>query len=145
MHSGSEEGMEMGNERLSRSTKERYPYCLSWTTLPFISWFIPVIGHMGICTSEGLVTDFAGPFYVGIDQNPFGHPTRVCKLDPRRMSMKEGQTPAEAWDRCVYDAAKDYENHMYNLFCNNCHSYVAHALNIMRYNGHSNWTMFRVW
>jgi hypothetical protein len=28
----------------------RYPYCIVWTPLPLISWFIPIIGHTGICT-----------------------------------------------------------------------------------------------
>lgn len=28
----------------------RFPYCIVWTPLPLISWFIPFIGHTGICT-----------------------------------------------------------------------------------------------
>ena len=30
--------------------KHRYPYCIVWTPLPLISWFLPIIGHTGICT-----------------------------------------------------------------------------------------------
>lgn len=30
--------------------KNRYPFCIVWTPLPLISWFIPIIGHTGICT-----------------------------------------------------------------------------------------------
>ena len=29
-------------------------------------WFIPIIGHMGICTSSGVIRDFAGPYYVSV-------------------------------------------------------------------------------
>jgi len=29
---------------------QRYPYCIVWTPLPVISWFLPIIGHTGICT-----------------------------------------------------------------------------------------------
>lgn len=29
--------------------KQRYPYCIVWTPLPLISWFLPMIGHTGIC------------------------------------------------------------------------------------------------
>ena len=29
---------------------QRYPYCMVWTPLPLISWFLPFIGHTGICT-----------------------------------------------------------------------------------------------
>jgi Protein of unknown function (DUF778) len=28
----------------------RFPYCIVWTPLPVISWFLPFIGHAGICT-----------------------------------------------------------------------------------------------
>jgi hypothetical protein len=27
-----------------------YPFCIVWTPLPLISWFLPFIGHVGICT-----------------------------------------------------------------------------------------------
>lgn len=30
--------------------RNRYPYCIVWTPLPLISWFLPMIGHTGICT-----------------------------------------------------------------------------------------------
>ena len=33
-----------------------------------ISWFIPIIGHMGICTSAGVIRDFAGPYYVSVSK-----------------------------------------------------------------------------
>lgn len=29
-------------------------------------WLFPVIGHMGICTSAGVIRDFAGPYYVSV-------------------------------------------------------------------------------
>ena len=32
---------------------------------------------------------------------------------------------------------------MHNLFCDNCHSHAAMAMNIMRYDGSENWNM--VW
>ena len=40
--------------------KQRYPYCLVWTPLPCITWLFPSIGHVGICTSKGIIHDFAG-------------------------------------------------------------------------------------
>lgn len=66
------------------TTRHRYPYCIVWTPLPIIrylsgggratlifkpsynSWFIPFIGHMGICTSAGVIRDFAGPYFVSV-------------------------------------------------------------------------------
>lgn len=29
-------------------------------------WFFPIIGHMGICTSTGVIRDFAGPYFVSV-------------------------------------------------------------------------------
>ncbi len=29
--------------------RQRFPYCIVWTPLPLISWFLPFIGHTGIC------------------------------------------------------------------------------------------------
>ena len=32
------------------SKDNRYPYCIVWTPIPFVSHFFPFIGHTGICT-----------------------------------------------------------------------------------------------
>ena len=29
--------------------KQLFPFCIVWTILPCITWFIPLIGHVGIC------------------------------------------------------------------------------------------------
>ena len=29
-------------------------------------WLFPFIGHMGICTSAGVIRDFAGPYFVSV-------------------------------------------------------------------------------
>lgn len=38
----------------------RYPYCLIWTPIPLITWLFPIVGHMGIADSTGIIRDFAG-------------------------------------------------------------------------------------
>lgn len=47
------------------------------------------------------------------------------------------------WDRAVYEASEVYKTRMHNLVCDNCHSHVAHALNLMNYKSSSSWNM--VW
>lgn len=52
------------------------PQCLSdqlkdtLSSVPSLSffrrWFFPIIGHMGICTSTGVIRDFAGPYFVSV-------------------------------------------------------------------------------
>ena len=48
---------------------------------------------MGICTSEGVIRDFAGPYYVSEGNMAFGEPTRYLKLQPYN-----AENGAMGWD-----------------------------------------------
>ena len=58
----------------------------------------PFIGHMGIATSEGVIRDFAGPYYVSEGNMAFGEPTRYLKLQPQN-----AENGASGWTKhaCV--------------------------------------------
>nr|BAN21004.1 unkown protein [Riptortus pedestris] len=129
--------MEEGNMSGINSRLHRYPYSIVWTPIPVLTWLFPVIGHMGICTSGGIIRDFAGPYYVSEDNMAFGNPTRYAKLDP-------GLVEGVDWDTAIADAAGLYKTRMHNLCCDNCHSMVANALNRMKYKGSQSWNMFYV-
>ena len=58
----------------------RFPLCIVWTPLGCISWFLPFIGHTGICTSDGVIHDFAGNHLVLIDDFAFGECHKYVKL-----------------------------------------------------------------
>lgn len=130
---------------------ERYPAAVVWTPIPCITFFLPFVGHMGVCTSAGVCHDFAGPFYIGEDNLAFGNPTRYVPLVPLlfpspayttvsfcdgswevRANTPSVQRPAERlaqFDRAiarVTDGFRRTQN--YNFFCNNCHSFVASCL-----------------
>ena len=62
----------------------RYPYCVVWSPLPVITWLFPFIGHLGICDSNGVIWDFAGPYTIGCEHMAFGAPTRYMQLSPER-------------------------------------------------------------
>lgn len=47
-------------------SRDYYPMCLVWSPIPFLTTFIPVIGHLGISTSQGEIQDFAGPYYINV-------------------------------------------------------------------------------
>ncbi len=71
----------MGKKDKDRKLKidaanNRYPYCLVWTPLPMISYILPFlsIGHVGICTSEGVIHDFGGSKFISVDQMSFNDP-----------------------------------------------------------------------
>lgn len=118
-------------------TRHRYPHSIVWTPLPVITWIFPFIGHMGICTSAGVIRDFAGPYFVSEDNMGFGNPTMYWQLNPTKAE-------ATSWDSAVRQASDEYAGRMHNLFCDNCHSHVAYALNLMRFNGSSSWNMFKL-
>lgn len=88
-------------------SQSRYPYSIVWTPIPLITWFIPIIGHLGICTSSGVIRDFAGPYFVSEDDMAFGKPTKYWRLCPDLVIG--GQ---QRWDDGVRQASDCYMNRM---------------------------------
>ncbi|XP_019852470.1 PREDICTED: transmembrane protein 222-like [Amphimedon queenslandica] len=89
------------------TSRNRYPYSIVWTPLPIdlLRWFFPFIGHMGICTSAGVIRDFAGPYYVSEDQMGFDNPTMYWQLNPKNRV-------AATWDSAVHQAFEEYSHRM---------------------------------
>jgi len=67
--------------------RHRYPYAIVWTPIPPITWFLPFVGHMGVCDSRGVILDFTGA--IGVDDLAFGRPTRYIVLCPKYIRRKE--------------------------------------------------------
>jgi len=112
----------------------RYPHCIVWTPIPLLTWLFPFIGHMGIARTDGVIRDFAGPYYVSEDDMAFGRPTRYLQLDLNRIPTTPSSNNIRGiWDKAVEQASDEYKKRMHNLCCDNCHSHVAMALNIMNY------------
>uniref|UniRef100_A0A803SQU4 Transmembrane protein 222 n=1 Tax=Anolis carolinensis TaxID=28377 RepID=A0A803SQU4_ANOCA len=63
-----EEEAEVGKMNMERCC---FPYCIVWMPIPVLIWLFPIIGHMGICTSTGIICDFAGPYYISVSRNLF--------------------------------------------------------------------------
>ncbi|XP_019859771.1 PREDICTED: transmembrane protein 222-like [Amphimedon queenslandica] len=77
---------------------------------------------MGICTSAGIIRDFAGPYYVSEDQMGFDNPTMYWQLNPKNRV-------AATWDSAVHQASEEYSHRMHNLFCMYRYMYVhVHVL-----------------
>ncbi|XP_008548510.1 transmembrane protein 222 [Microplitis demolitor] len=119
--------------------KKKFPFCIVWTPIPFLTYFFPFIGHMGIATSAGVIRDFAGPYHVSENQMAFGEPTKYWQLDYSR-----ARGGLAGWDAAVSEASDIYKKKMHNLFCDNCHSHVATALDLMNYDNSSNWNMVKL-
>ena len=127
-----------GNKYKIDKYHQRYPFCIVWTPIPCISWFLPCIGHTGICESNGIIHDFSGPYYVSIDNMAFGNPTKFVILNLTQREFND-------YDKAVESATIKYNKMEYNFFTNNCHSFVANALNKLKYKGRSDYTMVDVW
>lgn len=116
---------------------DRYPYSIVWTPLPVISWILPLIGHTGICDSEGKIHDFGGHYYVAVDHMTFGRPTKYLRLDPSKVQ-------AGNWDQAIKSSADRFRQRTHNIVVNNCHHHVADTLNAMKYDGRQDYTQFDV-
>ncbi|KAL6264655.1 hypothetical protein P5V15_004755 [Pogonomyrmex californicus] len=119
--------------------RKRFPFCIVWTPLPILTYILPFIGHMGIATSAGVIRDFAGHYYVSEDNMAFGKPTKYWQLD-----YTKAKGGIHGWDAGVAEASEIYKTKMHNLCCDNCHSHVATALNLMSYNNLNNWNMVKL-
>jgi len=129
--------------------RARFPFALVWSPLPGITACAPVVGHMGICDSRGVVYDFGGPFFISVDDFSFGAPYLYLPLDPSDAlgfagdeaprGAVTGAAAAARWDAAVDAANDDFARRMHNIVCNNCHHHAAAALNAIGYKGRRNW------
>ncbi|KAG4987963.1 hypothetical protein JHK82_030315 [Glycine max] len=124
--------------------RARFPCSVVWSPLPVISWFIPCIGHIGICREDGVILDFAGPNFVCVDNFAFGAATRYIQIPkekccvPLVQSVYNGEEhyiqdetkgDLRTWDDALRKSTQEFQHLSYNLFTCNCHSYVANNLN----------------
>ena len=68
----------------------------------------------------------------------FGVPTKyvLLKYDSREIAQL---------DEAINKGTRIYLDQNYSFLRNNCHSFVAKCLNILKYKGKSNYTMVDVW
>ncbi|MCD9639631.1 hypothetical protein HAX54_024279 [Datura stramonium] len=133
------------NTMLIDPKRDRFPYCIVWSPLPVLSWFIPFIGHIGICREDGVILDFAGPNFVSVDNFTFGSPTRYfqvsreqcCCLSPYSaehtgeyvQNHDKSGSNADTWESALRKSIQEFQHQSYSIFTCNCHSFVANGLN----------------
>ncbi|KAK9501434.1 hypothetical protein O3M35_012157 [Rhynocoris fuscipes] len=111
--------------------KYRYPYSIVWTKIWPLTWFFPFIGHVGICTSKGVIRDFPTSYVVLKDDLAYGYPMKIWKLDPYKAIFD--------WDTSIAVTVKIFERREFDIYRNNCYSMVVYALNEMHYAGKNDW------
>jgi transmembrane protein 222 len=132
-------GRIMNESSTNAQINDSLAFSIVWSPLPPLTWLIPFIGHTGIADSNGVISDFQGPYTVGDrGRMAFGAPTHVLKIRIAGMdggadkgTCSTAATAAVRWDEAIQEANEVYRGRMHNLFCDNCHSHVACALNSM--------------
>ena len=119
-------------------SKNRYPYCIVWTPIPFLTYIIPFIGQTGIANSKGIIHDYSASFFVNIDDFSFGKPTKYLQLN---LNEKEKFD----YDKAIEKGDLKFRTLIYNFFRNNSHMYVAYILNQIKYKGKSDFNMIYIW
>eukprot|EP00106_Octopus_bimaculoides_P013431 XP_014780873.1 PREDICTED: transmembrane protein 222-like [Octopus bimaculoides] len=139
----------------------RFPFSIVWTPIPCLTWFFPIIGHMGIATSSGIIRDFAGPYFVSVSIKLSSFIIQAARIIskmgkifsdswgpemgvPGYWTLDPSKVSKDTWDWAVAEASEEYKKRMHNLFCDNCHSHVAMALNLMKYDDSSCWNMVKL-
>merc|ERR1712003_294388 len=108
---------------------QRFPNCIVWHPLPPVTFFLPLVGHMGIAGSNGHIYDFTGaPFGNGRGQMMVGHVSRYLQLDSNACK-------GSGLDQALRVANSQYRYRMHSACCDNCHSHVAVALELAAYRG----------
>lgn len=101
-----------GNSSSSSCTySPDFSFCILWSPLPFITWMIPFIGHLGIADSRGYSHDFQGPYSIGKSREAvmaFGPTTRYLKMEIGQLSS------AERWDEAIREADRIYSGRMHS-------------------------------
>ncbi len=109
--------------------RERYPFCVVWTPIPVLSWILPMVGHVGICDSQGIIHDFAGSYFISEDSMLFGDPVKYWDLAPyifpriQELQVLHGydaHTAVRQYDEAVRGTTKYFRAaEQYNFFTNN--------------------------
>ena len=124
------------------ASKDRFPCCIVWTPIPLITWILPFVGHMGICNSDGVIHDFAGPYLINVDCMAFGDPTRYWPIAGKIYKNRDPLTELREYDAAIESTTDHFRRtQMYNFFCNNCHSFVACCMEAA---GLGHWNMMKL-
>lgn len=124
------------------AAKDHFPMCIVWTPIPLLTWMLPMVGHLGIAKSDGVIHDFIGPYTINKSRTRtgFGPTARYIAVELRDIvRLGDEPTASAAWDSAVERSSAAYEHMMHNLICNNCHSHVAKALNELEYKNFKHW------
>ncbi|ELP91384.1 hypothetical protein EIN_154510 [Entamoeba invadens IP1] len=116
---------------------EFYPCCITWTTIPVISWFLPFIGHPAVCDTKGIHHDYSFPHIVHAGRRTILG--RTFKYLP--LQFGDGVT-CDDFEKAIDTANKKWKHIMHKYIIDNCHDYCVDILNDIKYKNKDNWCNF---
>ena len=119
------------------NTKSKYyPCCVCWSSIPFLTWMIPIIGHAAISDPNGWIYDFQSSYSIGKHRQStcFGRVRKYIKLDVK--------VSEEEYNQAIEHANEKFSKLTHNLVVQNCHDHVCVVLNDIGYRGRHNWNTF---
>ena len=113
---------------------EHYPCCITWTTIPVVSWWFPFVGHPAICDIEGIHHDYSFPRIVHAGKKLILG--RTFKYVP--LEYGDGITDKDLTE-AIDKANKKWKRKMHKYVFDNCHDYVVDILNDIKHKNKSDW------
>ena len=113
-----------------------FPCCVCWSTIPMLTWFIPVVGHAAISDTNGWIYDFQYSYSIGKHRQTtcFGSVNKYLQLD---LNVSE-----EQYNEAIEHANEKFSHLTHNLIVQNCHDHVCEVLNEIGYMNKRNWNTF---
>jgi hypothetical protein len=95
----------------------------------------------GVGSSLGAIYDFAGAG-VNVGDFTFGLATKYVQLRPdAATALKPLPDLASAWDRALAYSEAVFDDRPYSFFQYNCHQFVRHFLENIRFGGRASWNI----
>ncbi|KAH7817910.1 putative Protein of unknown function (DUF778) [Monocercomonoides exilis] len=130
--------------------KDRFPFAVVWNAVPFLSWILPFLGHVGICDSVGRIWDFQETNKIGIHRMKYGRVLKVWRFyekpkeskEPKENEMDdieqqenliyESHSIPGQWDKAIESASQTFLHRKLSWTkCNSWH-HVCECLNIYK-------------
>ncbi|CAD7969424.1 unnamed protein product [Amoebophrya sp. A25] len=119
--------------------KEIFPSSIVWCSLCGITWFLPMVGHMGITDESGEIYEFLGLGATKSGGLAFGPVLRYIPLNRRPSSRESEDKRKMRWNDAVALGNRQCRGRGHKCLFDNCHTYVADVLNNMEYANFGKW------
>ena len=110
-----------------------FPNCVCWSTIPILTWLLPVAGHAAISDPNGWIFDFQSSYSIG------KHRQTTCFGPVRKYLQLDMNCSEEEYTKAIENSNEKFSHLTHNLIVQNCHDHVCEVLNEIGYLNKRNW------